>query len=536
MQIKSRLTMLAIVTTTGLCMLGGVMAYTQFSLGQFIQRLLEGDLPSVQTLQRFQTDTLKMTVDSLLLGASDNANELQRLPKAIADEELDARAALKSYHGLAISSEDQRLLAQDQARLDDYARVLKPYLEATENGDIVAAKSTLRQLVPTARAVLAAGESHLHYNYQLTQQEAGHATGLLQFVQLLSLATVLLCLLVVGSMSWSLARSLSRAINGLQHAISGIADSLDFTRRAPQDSDDELGATASAFNSLISRLQESLSALTGNIRQLTVASADVARASDEVAGTAARQSDISASVAATVQQLTVSINHVGMQAATTNEQAVNAGELAGSGGQVVSSTVSDIRDIASTVGTASHSVRQLGEQARSIVAAVSVIKDVADQTNLLALNAAIEAARAGEQGRGFAVVADEVRKPAERTSSMTSEINSVISAIAGSNEQTGKAMAATVARVESGMQRADMAQEAIVRIGDTTRDLVGLVGNITLSIREQASASTDIAVQVDQIAQMAHSANSDASAAAMAAQALDASARRMQEIVAAYQL
>uniref|UniRef100_UPI001EFACEEF methyl-accepting chemotaxis protein n=1 Tax=Aquitalea magnusonii TaxID=332411 RepID=UPI001EFACEEF len=241
-------------------------------------------------------------------------------------------------------------------------------------------------------------------------------------------------------------------------------------------------------------------------------------------------------VAATVQQMTVSINHVGMQAAATNQQAVNAGELAGSGGQVVSSTVSDIRDIAGTVGTASHSVRQLGEQARSIVAAVSVIKDVADQTNLLALNAAIEAARAGEQGRGFAVVADEVRKLAERTSSMTSEINSVISAIAGSNEQTGKAMAATVARVESGMQRADMAQEAIVRIGDTTRDLVGLVGNITASIREQASASTDIAVQVDHIAQMAQSANSDASAASTAAQALDASARRMQEIVAAYRL
>ncbi len=79
MQIKSRLTMLAIVTTTGLCMLGGVMAYTQFSLGQFIQHLLEGDLPSVQTLQRFQTDTLKMTVDSLLLGATDNANELATL-------------------------------------------------------------------------------------------------------------------------------------------------------------------------------------------------------------------------------------------------------------------------------------------------------------------------------------------------------------------------------------------------------------------------------------------------------------------------
>ena len=536
MQIKPRLTMLAIVTTAGLCMLGGVMGYTQFSLGKFIQRLVDGDLPSVQTLQRFQTDALKMTVDALLLGATDNANELQRLPKVISDEEQDARSALQTYHALALSSEDQRLLAQDQARLDDYARALKPYLEATENGDIVAAKSALRQVVPTARAVLGAGDAHLHYNYQLTQQEAGKATGLLQFVQLLSLATVLLCLAVVGSMSWSLTRSLSRAINGLQQAITGIADSLDFTRRAPQDSDDELGATATSFNGLIARLQSSLTDLTGNIRQLTTASAAVARASGEVAGTAARQNDISASVASTVQQLTVSINHVGSQAATTNEQALSAGELASSGGKVVSDTVSDIRDIASTVSTASNSVRLLGEQARSIVSAVSVIKDVADQTNLLALNAAIEAARAGEQGRGFAVVADEVRKLAERTSSMTNEINSVITAIANSNEETGKAMAATVARVETGMQRADVAQDAIERIGGTTRDLVGLVGNIAVSIRQQASASTDIAVQVERIARMAQSTNDDASTASAAAQALDDSARRMQDIVAVYRL
>jgi len=329
---------------------------------------------------------------------------------------------------------------------------------------------------------------------------------------------------------------LSRAIRGMQDAITGIADSLDFTRRAPQGSDDELGATAAAFNSLIERLQSNLLDLTGNIRQLSQASTALAQASGLVAGSASEQSDISASVAATVQQLTVSINHVGNQAATTNEKARAAGDLADTGGQVVNATVSDIRDIASTVNQASDSVRLLGEQARSIVSSVSVIKDVADQTNLLALNAAIEAARAGEQGRGFAVVADEVRKLAERTSSMTSEINSVISAISSSNEQTGKAMASTVSRVGTGMERADMAQDAIVQIGDTTQELVGLVGDITVSIRQQACASTDIAQQVDRIARMAQRANDDASAASGAAQRLDASARHMQDIVAAYRL
>jgi methyl-accepting chemotaxis protein len=166
MQIKSRLTMLALVTTLGLCVQGGVMVYTQFSLGQFIRHLVTGDLPSLQTLQRFQTDTLKMTVNALLLGATDNANELQQLPKAISDAEQDARSALRTYRAQAQDSQAQSLLQQDQARLDDYAKALKPYLEATESGDIVAAKSALRQVVPSARAVLAAGDAHLQANYR----------------------------------------------------------------------------------------------------------------------------------------------------------------------------------------------------------------------------------------------------------------------------------------------------------------------------------------------------------------------------------
>jgi methyl-accepting chemotaxis protein len=105
MQIKSRLTMLALVTTLGLCVQGGVMVYTQFSLGQFIRHLVTGDLPSLQTLQRFQTDTLKMTVNALLLGATDNANELQQLPKAISDAEQDARSALRTYRAQAQDSQ-----------------------------------------------------------------------------------------------------------------------------------------------------------------------------------------------------------------------------------------------------------------------------------------------------------------------------------------------------------------------------------------------------------------------------------------------
>ncbi|WP_293766102.1 methyl-accepting chemotaxis protein [uncultured Aquitalea sp.] len=534
MKIKYRLTMLAAISTLGLCLSGAVIAYTVFSLGRFVEEVVSEQMPSLKSLQRFEADVLRLHADSLLLQTTDNANELMALPKAIADAEADARAALKAYQPL--DEADKALLAADLKTLNDYVAQLKPYLEATESGDIVASKSALRMVEPASRAVLAAAGKHLQYNYSVTAGAAGDARALLSRVQAISWGTVLLCLIVVSAIGWSLARSISRAISGLQGAISDIAGSLDFTRRAPADSQDELGSIAQAFNGLVDRLQSSLSDLAGNIHRVAGAATTLAETSTDVARTAEAQSEVSASVAATVQQLTVSINHVGSQAASTNDHAVAAGDLASSGHQVVSATVDDIRDIAATVRDASDSVRRLGEQAQTIVASVSVIKDIADQTNLLALNAAIEAARAGEQGRGFAVVADEVRKLAERTAAMTGEITTVIRAISDSNEQTGRAMSATVSRVDNGLQRADQAQDAISRIGSTTQDLVGLVGSITGSIREQASASTDIAVQVDRIADMAREANEGAGATSSAARQLDAAARQMQGIVAAYRL
>ena len=536
MSIRHRLTLLTLVSMIGLCILCGVTAYVEQSLGRFVQRLVAQDLPSLQYLQRFEADTLKIHSDSLLLQTSDNADELQILPKRIADATMDAHRALQDYAGLAADTEDRRLLATDMTALAAYETALKPYLDAVGSGDIVESKSAQRKIGPKAAAVIDAADKHIQYNYRFAAAEATGATSLIRTVRIVSWGIALACLLVVGLIGWRLTRSIALALSGLQGAISSISDSLDFTRRAPQASADELGSTAQAFNRLIDRLQGSLSELAGNIHQVARAATTLADTSGEVARAAASQSDISANVAATVEQLTVSIDHVGGQASSTNAHAVEAGNLATSGGSVVGQTVNDIREIAATVRDASASVRTLAEHAQKIAASVHVIKDVADQTSLLALNAAIEAARAGEQGRGFAVVADEVRKLAERTTAMTADISAVIAAMSSSNDHTSHAMAATVARVESGVARADEAQHAIHQIGSTTAGLVDLVGDITGSIREQALASNEIATQVERIAQMAQAANTGAAAASSSAQQLDQSARQMQAIVAAYTL
>ena len=315
-----------------------------------------------------------------------------------------------------------------------------------------------------------------------------------------------------------------------------ITESLDFTARSKVNSRDEVGTTVRGFNQLLDKLQGSFKALVGHAQEVSAAANDLAGSAKEVSQAAAAQSDASSNVAATIEELTVSINHVGDRAASTNEQTVQSGELARDGRTVIDRSVSDVRSIAVTVREASASLDELEQQTRQITNSVSVIKDVANQTNLLALNAAIEAARAGEQGRGFAVVADEVRKLAERTTAMTVEINSLTSAIADGANKTAKAMSATVTLVDSSVQRADSASTVIGEIQSASNNAVAMVSEITDAIREQGIAGNQIAGQVERIAQMAEQSSAAAHGAADTALRLDRSAKDMRDVIAAYKV
>lgn len=241
-------------------------------------------------------------------------------------------------------------------------------------------------------------------------------------------------------------------------------------------------------------------------------------------------------MAATVEELTVSINHVSDNADEAHAISTDSGRQSLDGSNVIQSTLASMQLIAETVQASATQIGELGEHSEQISSIVNVIKDIAEQTNLLALNAAIEAARAGEQGRGFAVVADEVRLLAQRTANSTQEITGMIKKIQTGTRNAVTNMDAGVEQVKQGVDLANQAGEAIVNIRDASSNVVSVVNMISLALREQTAASQDVARNVERIAQMSQQNSQAVEETSETAQALQVLAKSLEAQVGQFRL
>ncbi len=243
-----------------------------------------------------------------------------------------------------------------------------------------------------------------------------------------------------------------------------------------------------------------------------------------------------ASTAAAIEEMTVSINHISDNARETEHNSHQAAELAVQGEKLASDAAGEIRRIATDITDASELIRGLVDRSREIDGMSNVIKEIADQTNLLALNAAIEAARAGEQGRGFAVVADEVRKLAERTSGATQDITRTIRAVQGDTDTAAARMEGVREQVALGVDLAEKAAQALRDINDGARATLAKTREVADAAKEQSEASNSIAGNIERIAQMVERADVSVQQAHVQVRELDALARELNTAAARFRL
>ena len=284
--------------------------------------------------------------------------------------------------------------------------------------------------------------------------------------------------------------------------------------------DGDSGSLLATMKNMRDQLREMVAKIQDNAAQVKDSSGSLASSAEQLTQASTRQSESASSMAAAIEQMTVSISHVSENASDAQRMSQESGEVSHDGGAIITQAVNEIALIAETVHLTASSITALGEQSKQISAVVQVIKEVADQTNLLALNAAIEAARAGEQGRGFAVVADEVRKLAERTTQSTLEIAAVIDKVQSGTDDAVRQMDQMVERVTKGQLLASEAGSRIEAIQKSVQQVMEAILQISSALREQSSASQSIASHVESMAQMTEENSATAKGTASSAQVL----------------
>jgi methyl-accepting chemotaxis protein len=342
--------------------------------------------------------------------------------------------------------------------------------------------------------------------------------------------------IVMGAILVVLLRGIGVSIHEIRSAMRSIGETRDLTRRVPIQGRDEMASVGRAFNQMVENFQTVIHRVVDSSHEVMDLTMRLSHSATTVAHGSNEQSNASTAMAAALEETRASIETVASNSADAHRIAEEAGRLSLSGETIVEDAASEMTRIAGAVQDSARQIENLDQMSDQISSIVNVIKEIADQTNLLALNAAIEAARAGEQGRGFAVVADEVRKLAERTAQSTVEITRMIEQIHTGTVGAVGSMQEGSTRVHEGVTLTRNAGEAMAQIRVGANQVIAAVSDIADALREQNAATQLVVQNVEHIVSMADRNSQETDEIARSAESLESLARALQDTVDSFKV
>jgi methyl-accepting chemotaxis protein len=524
--IKTRLTLLVLLLSVLLVAVGVLGLAGMNGSNQGLKTVYEDRTVPLMDLGKIIDKINLVRLNAVVVSNASNQDVVKDAVSktALLDKEIDEIWA--KYMATTLTPEEKKLADAFGQEWKTYQESRDVTLKAAAAGDFAAARENAQKDAGPKYSTTHETMYHLiELQGAVAKEEFEKAESSFNSIRNIAIFSIVGGLILGLGMALWIIRSITIPLGEVRSTIATIEHDKDFTRSVKVDSQDEVGETAKSFNQLVATMRETLHSILVNVSQVSDSVGSLAASSSQVATSSAQQSEAASAMAASVEQMTVSISHVSDSAQDALVISRKSGELSAQGGEVIHRAVDEMNQIAGTVRQASTAIDSLGQQSDQ------VIKEVADQTNLLALNAAIEAARAGEQGRGFAVVADEVRKLAERTTKATEEIAAMVGSMQDSARSAVSTMENAVARVGSGAALAQQAGEAITQIKSGADQVVNVVNDISAALAEQSVASNDIAAHVERVAQMTEENSAAAGETASSAEHLQQLSVEMRNAV-----
>jgi methyl-accepting chemotaxis protein len=321
---------------------------------------------------------------------------------------------------------------------------------------------------------------------------------------------------------------LDQMVAGLRSIASGEGD---LTRRLEVKGKDEIGEASAVFNDMMAKFGSLVRQVSESAGQVSAAAHDLSMSANTVTEGSHRQDQMSATAANAVENVVSSISEIAHSTERVHEQSRESERRSAEGNQSLSKLIGEVGMVESTVKQIADSVTEFVTSTAAITNMTREVKDIADQTNLLALNAAIEAARAGEQGRGFAVVADEVRKLAEKSSSSASEIDTITRSLAQQSDTVKLAIENGLAHIASSQRSVETVAEVLAAAANSVTEVGHGLDTIASATEEQRRVFTDVATNIEAIAEMARENSGTVEQTSASARQLEELANMLQSAV-----